>query len=84
MDPSVTVLVAERDATYRCASSALSVGNIRVQFSLKENVLISAYGLSKFADFHETMAVDGEPANIDISMASPHIASYWMPMQITM
>lgn len=64
MDRGISVLVAERDATYRRASSALSVGNIRVQFSLKENVLISAYGLSTFADFWQTMAVDGEPADI--------------------
>lgn len=38
------VNVIERDNTYKIASSMLSAGGIRQQFSLKENILISIYG----------------------------------------
>lgn len=44
-DPSLKVAVVERDSSYSYASSALSVGSIRQQFSLKENVQISQFGI---------------------------------------
>jgi FAD-dependent oxidoreductase domain-containing protein 1 len=38
------ITVIERDKTYKIASSMLSAGGIRQQFSLKENILMSEYG----------------------------------------
>ena len=37
---------------------------IRQLFSLPENIQMARYGLDFFAGFHETMAIDGEPAPI--------------------
>lgn len=63
-DPTVRVLVVERDPTYEFASSALSMANARIQFSLKENIQISQYAVEVFETFGEQMAVDGEAPNI--------------------
>jgi FAD-dependent oxidoreductase domain-containing protein 1 len=58
-DPGLRVLVVERDPTYRRASSALSVGNVRVQFSLPQNIEISQHTLDVLRRFPEEMEVDG-------------------------
>ena len=41
MEPGIRVVVVERDRTYAHASTTLSVGGVRAQFSLPENVRIS-------------------------------------------
>ena len=43
MDQKLKVAVVERDPTYTRASTTLSMANIRIQFSLKQNVQISQY-----------------------------------------
>lgn len=50
--------VVEKDSTYRQASSALSVGNARVQFSLRQNIEISLYAFEFLARFAAEMGVD--------------------------
>ncbi len=55
-----SVLVVERDPTYRFASTSLSASSIRVQFSNPINVKISQYGSAFIQDFAETMQVKGE------------------------
>lgn len=55
-----SVLVVERDPTYRQASTALSASSIRVQFSNPINVKISQYGSAFIRDFATTMQVKGE------------------------
>ena len=40
-DQRLKIAVVEPDPTYARASSTLSLGNARIQFSMKENVLIS-------------------------------------------
>lgn len=57
-----SVLVVERDPTYRFASTSLSSSSIRVQFSNPINVRISQFGSAFIKDFARTMQVKGEPA----------------------
>ena len=59
------VAVIERDSSYQQASTPRSLGGVRQQFSLPENILMSQYGLAVYRDFAELMAVDGEPAAVD-------------------
>jgi glycine/D-amino acid oxidase-like deaminating enzyme len=42
-DPSVMII--EQDPSYKSCSAVYSAGGIRIQFSLKENVLMSLYGV---------------------------------------
>jgi L-2-hydroxyglutarate oxidase LhgO len=42
-DPNLRVAVIERDPSYTHASTTLSMSNVRIQFSLKENIQISQY-----------------------------------------
>ena len=58
------VCVVERDPTYEHASTTRSLGGVRQQFSLPENVLMSQYGLGVYRDFATLMAVDGAPAPV--------------------
>lgn len=57
-DPNLRVAVIERDPTYTNASTTLSMSNVRIQFSLKENIQISQYTLEVLKCFEEEMAVD--------------------------
>ena len=59
-DPTLKVIVIEKDLSYERASTALSMVNARIQFSLKENVQISQYAFSILKNFEEEMAVDGK------------------------
>jgi FAD-dependent oxidoreductase domain-containing protein 1 len=58
-DPRLDVVVVERDPSYTQASSTLSVGNARVQFSLRQNIQVSLHALSVFERFEEEMSVEG-------------------------
>ncbi len=62
-DPSFDgrVTVVERDPTYREASSALSAGSIRQQFSTPENIRMSRFSFDWLADAARHLAVPGEP-----------------------
>src|SRR5512136_3206044 len=64
MDPKLKVAVVERDPTYERASTTLSMANIRIQFSLKQNVQISQYAFEVIDRFEEEMAVDEDKPNI--------------------
>lgn len=57
-DPQLNLAVIERDPTYAQASTTLSATNVRIQFSLAENVKISQYTFEVLKHFEETMAVD--------------------------
>ncbi len=58
-EPSMKVIVIEKDLSYEKASTPLSMVNARIQFSLKENVQISQYAFKILENFEEEMAVDG-------------------------
>lgn len=63
-DERMRVLVVEKDPTYRRASSALSVGNARIQFSLVENIEISQYTFEVLGRFAEEMEVDSDRPDV--------------------
>jgi len=63
-DPSLKVAVIERDPTYARASTTLSMSNVRIQFSLKENIQISRYAFEVLDRFEDEMAVDGNEPKI--------------------
>jgi glycine/D-amino acid oxidase-like deaminating enzyme len=66
LDPSTKVLVVERDPSYGLASTLRASGGVRRLFSLPENIELSKYSIGFFEDFADTMAVDGEPADIGL------------------
>ncbi len=59
-DQRLKIAVVEPDPTYARASSTLSLGNARIQFSMKENVLISQYTFEVLERFNEEMEVNGQ------------------------
>jgi glycine/D-amino acid oxidase-like deaminating enzyme len=63
-DPSLRLMVVERDPTYERASTTLSLSNVRIQFSLKENIQISQYTVETLKRFEKEMAVDGQAPGI--------------------
>ncbi|MBW2618325.1 MAG: FAD-binding oxidoreductase [Deltaproteobacteria bacterium] len=63
-DLRLKVAVIEQDPTFAQASSSLSVANVRVQFSLKENILVSLYAFEALERFAQEMAVEGERPEI--------------------
>ena len=64
-DPTIKIAIVEADPQYRYNSTVLSDGNIRLQFNLKENVLISLYGMERLKTFREDMAVGDWRPEID-------------------
>jgi len=63
-DPALSVAVIERDPSYTHASTALSLSNVRIQFSLKENIQISQYTHAVLNGFEDEMAVDDQRPKI--------------------
>lgn len=55
--PSLSVVVVEKDPTYRYSSTLLSDGNVRIQFNLEENIRISQYAFEVLETFADDMAV---------------------------
>jgi FAD-dependent oxidoreductase domain-containing protein 1 len=64
MAPGLKVVVVERDPTYARASTTLSMSNVRIQFSLKENIQISQYAFEVLERFEEEMAVEDRKPKI--------------------
>jgi glycine/D-amino acid oxidase-like deaminating enzyme len=63
-DPNLSVAVIERDSSYTNASTTLSLSNVRIQFSLKENIQISQFTFEVLKCFEDEMAVDGNRPKI--------------------
>ena len=63
---SADTVVVEPDPTYEFAATPRSFGGIRQLFSVPENILMSQYGHEVYGDFEERMAVNGNPAPIDL------------------
>lgn len=58
-DKRLKVAVVEKDPSYVRSSTTLSMSNVRIQFSLKENIQISQYAFESLKNFEEEMEVDG-------------------------
>jgi glycine/D-amino acid oxidase-like deaminating enzyme len=61
-----SVVVIERDPTYRHASSALSASSIRQQFSTVESIRMSRFGFDFLRDAAGRLEVDGEAPEIGL------------------
>nr|KAF6311756.1 FAD dependent oxidoreductase domain containing 1 [Pipistrellus kuhlii] len=58
---AIKVLVVDRDHTYSQASTGLSVGGIRQQFSLPENIQLSLFSVDFLRNINEYLAVVNDP-----------------------
>ena len=54
------VVVLEQDPSYQFASTPRSLGGIRLQYSVPENIAIAKFGVEFYASAAERLAVDGE------------------------
>jgi FAD-dependent oxidoreductase domain-containing protein 1 len=63
-EPGLAVAVVEMDPTYTQASTTLSMSNVRIQFSLKQNIEVSRYALQVLTGFEDEMTVDDRRPNI--------------------
>ncbi len=61
-----SVLVLERDPSYRDCATARSLASIRHQFSTPENIRISMFGTTFLRQAHELLAVDGHSPAIGL------------------
>jgi sarcosine oxidase len=59
-----TVMVIERDRTYARASTPLSAGGIRQQFSIRENIEMGLHARDFLRSAAEHLSVDGEPPEL--------------------
>lgn len=58
--PQMKVSIIEKDSTYSLASTPKAAGGVRVQFSNKENVLMSMYGSDFVQRANSLLQVEGE------------------------
>jgi len=63
-EPGLKICVIEKDPSYEFASTPRSLGGVRQQFSVPENIRMSQYGRAFYHAFAETMAVDGDRPDI--------------------
>lgn len=63
-DPTLRLAVVEMDPTYTRASTALSMANARIQFSLEENIRISQFTFEVLERFEDEMTIDGNRPGI--------------------
>ena len=60
-----SVAIVEKDPTYKYASTSLSAGGVRQQFSTKVNIDICLYSIGAMERFDEELAVEGEKAHAE-------------------
>ncbi len=65
LDPSLSVLVIEKDPSLAHSSTMLSDGNIRVQFNLEENILMSKFGFECINDFRSVLDIGDDAPVIE-------------------
>ncbi len=60
-DPSLRVLLAEREPAFARASSSLSASSIRQQFTTPVNIALSAFGIKFLRNADRALALEGSP-----------------------
>eukprot|EP00164_Ancoracysta_twista_P016295 GFYU01027281.1.p1 GENE.GFYU01027281.1~~GFYU01027281.1.p1 ORF type:complete len:475 (-),score=124.85 GFYU01027281.1:138-1562(-) len=65
LGPSAKIAVVEKDVRYTKASTALSVGSIRQQFSIPENTAMSMFGAQFLKNLPEYLQVDDEVPSVN-------------------
>ena len=65
--PETSVVVVERDPTYRRSSTLLSASAIRQQFNLAINVAMARFTYDFFASATEHLSLGGEPIDLDFT-----------------
>jgi glycine/D-amino acid oxidase-like deaminating enzyme len=65
LDSSLSVSVFEMDTTLARSSTMLCESNVRIQFNLDENILMSKYGMEVIEELGRMLEVGGEPAHIE-------------------
>ncbi|XP_071529920.1 FAD-dependent oxidoreductase domain-containing protein 1-like [Panulirus ornatus] len=64
----LSVIVVEQDSTYKTASTVLSLGNIREQFSVAENIQLSMYSRRFLRQVPELLSVEGsDPVDVQFT-----------------
>ncbi|MCL4122945.1 UNVERIFIED_CONTAM: hypothetical protein GTU68_004491 [Idotea baltica] len=62
------IVVIEKDMSYSKASTVLSVGGIRQQFSTPENIILSKYGMDFLQQAENKLTIDdNEPVKMDVT-----------------
>lgn len=60
-----SIIVIEKDPTYAQASTSLSAGGIRPQFSNSENIELSLFGASFLKNINTFLKIDDDPVSVD-------------------
>ncbi|PNF23904.1 FAD-dependent oxidoreductase domain-containing protein 1 [Cryptotermes secundus] len=65
---AITVTVIEKDPSYAEASTCLSVGGLRQQFSLEENIKMSLFGAEFLRNINQHLSVEGhDPPDVQFT-----------------
>ena len=71
-DPSLSVLLVEREPGFARASSSLSASSIRQQFTTPVNIALSAFGIEFLRSADRTLALKGAaPGAISLGLTEP-------------
>jgi FAD-dependent oxidoreductase domain-containing protein 1 len=76
MDADRVIWVVEQDPTYRTASATVSAAGIRQQFSLRENVQMSAYGRDFLRQVPELLRVHNHNTNHMDNVPNVHFVEH--------
>jgi glycine/D-amino acid oxidase-like deaminating enzyme len=71
-DPSLRVLLVEREPDFARASSSLSASSIRQQFTTPVNIALSAFGIQFLRDADRALALEGTaPGTLSLGLTEP-------------
>ncbi|WNG62800.1 FAD-binding oxidoreductase [Archangium gephyra] len=68
LDPTLSVVLLERDTGFGSSSSQLSASSIRQQFTTPVNIQMSQFGLEFLRDARSLLAVEGEEVEIGLTL----------------